>query len=364
LVLVGLVGCASPEAPPFKTGGVAVEGNSVYFTHSRMDFGTTSVRMPTSLLVNSVELLHPPNDCGSPALAGIGLLPAAAAIGDVPDGMTSAFDVVWSGAVAARIRVSYSVPYQCGSVTSSLGGTSTFTFFDNDRVVRVDEGLQSNTSGQALAGPTSCACASADPFRFQSFWALASGEVYDKTFTKGTVTDATACIPIDTVMIGARYKSAGMIAETRGYPVIRDQFGVEQANSWPASVPAVERSVSQLVVLPRDESDQMACAKAAAIIEDYPPIVLNGSEMVLPDENGIYVATRQYEETLTISTNARDMPSSFVLDVDMGRTNHLKVTDDFGDTQYNVQAMGSRLLLSLPAISRTDRSRVSIEPLD
>jgi hypothetical protein len=71
------------------------------------------------------------------------------------------------------------------------------------------------------------------------------------------VTDATACIPIDTMMIGARYKSAGMIAETRGYLVIRDPFGVE-----------------------------------------------------------------------------------------------------------NIQAMGSRLLLSLPAIARNQRSRVSIEPLD
>jgi hypothetical protein len=329
-----------------------------------MDFGTTSVRMPTSFLVNNVELLRAPSDCGSPALAGIGLLPVAAAIGEVPDGMTSSFEVVWSGAVAARIRVSYSVPYDCGTLMSSVSGTTTFTFFDNDRVVRVDEGLQSNTSGQALPGPASCGCTSADPFRFQSFWALASGEVYDKTFTKGTVTDATACIPIDTMMIGARYTSAGMVAEMRGYPVIRDQFGVDEANSWPAKVPVVERSVSELVILPRDESDHMACANAAAIIEDYPPIVLNGTEMVLPDENGIYVATGQYGGALTIATNARDMPSSFVLDVDMGGTKHLKVTDDYGDTQYNIQAMGSRLMLSLPAIARNQRSRVSIEPLD
>ena len=33
-------------------------------------------------------------------------------------------------------------------------------------------------------------------------------------------------------------------------------------------------------------------------------------------------------------------------------------------TQYNIQGMGSRLMLSLPAIARDQRSRVSIEPLD
>jgi hypothetical protein len=330
-----------------------------------MDFGTTSVRMPKSFVVNNAELLRPPSDCGSPALAGVGLLPAAAAFAEVPDGMTSSFDVIWSGAVAVRIRVSYAVPYHCGTIDSSLTGTSTFTFFDNDRLVRVDEALQPNTSGQALPGPSTCGCASTDPFRFQSYWALASGDVYDKTYTKRTVTDATACVPIDTVMVGVRYMSAGMVADARTYPVIRDQFGVDQANSWPANVPAIERSVSQLVVLPRDASDPTACAKAAAIIEAYPPIVLNGGEMVMPDENGIYVATRKYEGDLTISTNARDMPSSFVLDVDMGGVEHLKVTDDYGATQYNVQAMGARLLLSLPAIGQNyQRSRGAIEPLD
>ena len=364
-MFVGLVGCASPETPPFKTGGVGVEGNSVYFTHSRMDFGTTSVKMPTSLVVNNVELLRPRGDCGAPALAGIGLLPAATAIGEIPDGMTSSFDVLWSGAVAVRIRVSYSVPYHCGTVNSSLSGTSTFTFFDNDRVVRVDEALQANTSGQALPGPSTCGCTSADPFRFESFWAFATGDVYDKTFTKKTVTDATACIPIDTMMVGVRYNSAGMVAEARGYPVVREQFGVDQANSWPANLPTIERSVSEVVVLPRDGADATACANAAAIIEDYPPIVLNGGETVMPDENGIYISTRTYNETLTVSTNARDMPSSFVLDVDMGATRHLKVTDDYGATQYNVQEIGNRVLLSLPAIGQKyQRSRVSIEPLD
>lgn len=362
LVVVGLVGCASPSSPPFL--GVSVESErTVYFGASMMDFGGTSILMPTRLDIDRAAVLEEPTTCGPLTRIGTALYPAVSAVGEAPDGRTTEFEIVWRGPVAARIRTGYEMPYECGGVMTKLTGTTTFTFFGNDRVIRVDENQIASTASQSLPASSACGCTTTAAYAHMSYWAFSSGQVHDKNFVIGPVQDAPACIAIDTVMIGMKYFGTSVFANNdAGHPIVEQTFGGTDGSNWPGGG-APAKTTSELAAVPRGDDEAMACAQAIEHIEGYPPIVLNGGDEIVP-EDGIYHATKRYHETVTITTNMRSIPSSFVLEIDLDGAKHVRVTDDFGDKPtYNVQQLpDGHLLFDLPPISSVSTSRISLEP--
>ncbi|HTL35342.1 MAG TPA: hypothetical protein VL326_19570 [Kofleriaceae bacterium] len=348
LALLAVAACAEPPTPFFTKGGPLIENDSVvYFGAATAEFGTNTVALPLHITANGMDVLHPGNGC-APGLVGVSLAPAVEidATTDAPSRVPLVPE--WRGRSVVRVRAEINVPFQCGTASSQFIGTSTYMFFSNDRVVRIDEGIRPSS---AALDDDACACAGAapaDPYRLTTFWSFRNGTVYDSQLVPGPVTNKAACIDLGDVMIAVRYEDTdSSISAAKGNPIAEQQLLPPSSAGWDAGQ-AGSRSVSH-VAFSVNSNKAMACDEAMAKIT-YPTVFVE-NEAVLPVE-GIYRATaKRYASPVHVRV-PQNVTSNFVLELDMGQVDHLKISlpDRVIDT-YVVQQLGDHLLLDLPALA-------------
>jgi hypothetical protein len=357
LLLLGLVACATPAESVVNNGGAGMLGDAVYFSTSRMDLGTLTLRLPTSLVVNGEDVLKPREACRE-SLIGVQLYPAAAtAVGDAAIGMTTAFDVDLHGSAVFRMTSSYSVPYSCTqSGMQMLTGSTTYTFFPSGRVIRRDHDLVATTT--PLPDSTRCtsACSPGDPFHFTSFWAFRTAEVVDAKGASGTVLNAPACVIANGATIAIKYSGTSTQAGNFNEGTIVSQDLAPSTQAWPGDLAPLQAE-SQILIQPG--TDPLGCKAVLDGLSD-PPLEING-ESIAADQ-GIYMATQKAYTGVTTIRASAGQPFGFALMIDLGGADHARVTFDGNVSDYySVQVEGKYAVFYFPTMSTTDV--LTIEPL-
>lgn len=358
LVLLAVAACAQPVTPFYTRGGPAIEsGHVVYFGAATADFGVDTVALPVSITANGMELLHPAENC-SPGLVGLSLSPATEVNAATQVPSRKPLVVEWPGRSVVRVRADIDVPFQCGSTSSQFAGASTFMFFSNDRIVRIDEGIR--PSSVALADDA-CTCTGAlDPYRLTTFWSFANGTVHTSDYSPGPVTNKEACIDLGDVMVAVRYEdtsSFSSISAATGVPIAEQQLLAPSSTTWAAGQEGA-RSVSHIAL--SVGTDKPAACREALDKITYPTVFVDDEEVPVVD--GIYRATaKRYTSPVHVGV-PQTTTQNFVLELDMGKVEHLRISipDRVIDT-YSVQQLGDHLLLDLPAL--TSGGNLTIESI-
>ena len=360
LWLLAIAGCAEPGTPFFARGGVTFQNRTVYMGPTRMDFGSIATPLPTGFFLSDqnpeVQVLRARDTC-VPSLAGVQLYPVVTAVGDDPKGLQGALEVLMPGPAVLRLKATYEIPYTCGTASTKLTGTSTFTFFPDARIIRSDENLVGTTENLSTSAACSCS-GTADPFSFTSFWAFERGEVYDETFAKKTVFDAPACIVIDKrFTLGIKYDGQRTSAgDATGYPIVGQEMSM-QMQSWPANHPP-QSAKSHVGVVTGETA--ASCAEALAKLDDGRLAVDVASERLYA-KDGIYEATARAYRTPTEVRVPVNHPG-FALAIDLGGAKHARVRlgNDVSDN-YLVQEFGEYVLFFFNGLDAGNA--LTIEPL-
>lgn len=346
LVLFGVAACADPGTPFYTRGGPVVDnGTVVYFGAATAEFGSSTVALPLHISALGEDILHPAETC-TPGLVGLSLYPATELNAATPAPSRKELVTEWPGRSVARVRADIDVPFQCGQTTSQFTGSSTFMFFSNDRIVRIDENIQ--PSSAALADDACTCSGTPDPYSLKTFWTFRNGTVFNSDFMPGPVTNKEACIDLGDVMVAVRYEGMdSSISAGTGVPIAEQQLLPQSSTTWAAGQQGM-RSVSH-VALAVGTDRKMACEEAISKIT-YPTVYVENDSVPVVD--GIYRAiAKTYTSPVRVSV-PQTITQNFVLELDMGSVDHLRLTfpDRVLDT-YTVQQLGTHLLLDLPALS-------------
>jgi hypothetical protein len=356
LVLVGVTACAEPGTPFYTRGGPIVEnGNVVYFGAVAAEFGSNTVALPLHISANGADILHPAETC-TPGLVGLSLYPAMEVNAATQAPSRNPLVTEWPGRAVARVRADIDAPFQCGSSQSQFTGSSTFMFFSNDRIVRIDENIQ--PSSVALADDACTCSGTPDPYSLKTFWSFRNGTVFNTDFMPGPVTNKPACIDLGDVMVAVRYEGTdSTISATTGVPIAEQQLLPQSSTTWAAGQMGT-RSVSH-IALSVGNDRQVACREAIEKIT-YPTVFVEND--AVPVVEGIYRATAKTYTSPVRVTVPQMINQNFVLELDMGSVDHVRVSlpDRILDT-YVVQQLGNHLLLDLPALN--DGMELTIESI-
>jgi hypothetical protein len=371
-LLIGFAACAQPSGTSeTNTQIIHVDfvDNKTRVTAPgyQMTFGAAgTVRLPEQLAIigefprgNVLGI----DTCPRESLIGASIYPGATTFGGQSlsaAGETGTSDsfLELAGPAVARVRVTYSVPYSCGS-KQHLKGEQTMTFFPDGRIVRRDVVTSSDTE---LPGGVLCGCDNImvpdSGYFFTLSYAFASGaqivDNMERITQQGDLTEV--CARFTDATIGLRWLDA---SNTRISPNAQPSFVLDMMTSSSAPFPVVSNAthVSHMMIASANTSP--SCGGVLAQMTQVPIVV--DDMTITAGSDGIYTDAREHASAFSIHATKAVPP--FALLLKLG--DHAKITSSVHADKafFTVQIVdtGSKILWFRDGLAAGEL--VTIEPL-
>jgi hypothetical protein len=331
-------GCADP-GEPFQqrlnlsqpmTGQQRINGPGYEMTLGR-DIDNTRLELPTSFRIADAYEVLASGMCPTEGLAGIAIYPGVIASGEVP--ATSSIRVTQQGAAIVQLAIDFEVDYQCGG-SQTLAGTTTYTFFTSNRIVRHDEITSSSTTTLSRPVPQPCGCANFDAnYFFTSFWSFNSDRLLDLEGDEVATGNALqrGCTRFGEHLLGVEWLQSGptRVVRPSGFPVSVYDFaaGVQ-------TLPARSASVTSSINIGFNIADDRRCLDAHANLVRN-PIIVDGMQIFAEERSGLYIDTRVHTGgQFELRAEDGDVPP-FGIILDLGTAKYARVSRSQG--AYAVQ---------------------------
>jgi hypothetical protein len=317
VVAVAAAGCANVPPDPRDlrlldvdeaTGRVSSNDRAPLLFN--LQFASSGARMPQSLSINGVNRLAE-GQCPNEGGIGIAVYPAAVAAapmlgGDPTASSTLTFDM--AGPAVARVKVEWTLPFECNLAQRQGKGTSTFTIFPNGRIVRHD--VTTPTAVALSVDTNPCGCSAESNFYLTSYWAFTPAQNVNPDGSPFTDGGTAGCAVYGNHMIAVAWPDS----HTR---VITDNAVSAFTYEWVTDSMTLSPDERELVsaIQISKETAPAKCADALADLDDF-PITVAGSSIVT-DDSGIYIDNRHHTARVEISAPRR-IPRGFAVALDVG----------------------------------------------
>jgi hypothetical protein len=334
-----------------STGRVASTSRApVQFT---MEFADRGARMPQRLVLDGVNRLAE-GQCPNEGGIGIAVYPAALAAAPMLGGDTTAsstLTVDMAGPAVARVKVEWTMPFECNLAQREGKGTSTFTIFPNGRIVRHD--ITKPTAVALSVDTNPCGCSAESNFYLTSYWAFAPTQNVNPDGTPFIDGSLAGCAVYASHMIGVAWPDS----HTR---VITDNNVSAFTYEWVTDSTTLspdERELVSAIVMSKGTA-AAKCGDVLADLDDF-PIMIDGSS-VSTDDSGIYVDMRSHTGRVEISAPRR-VPSGFAVSLDVGGFGEITRSPPADGDWYGSQSDNGRTLFWFRDALAVGE-KISIEP--
>jgi hypothetical protein len=338
VVALAIAGCADPGDFYLQRVYITNPRTSQIQVHGpgyEMTFQQRDTRLPESLrIASAVEALDGTAQCPQESLAGIAVFPATHVAGNVTDdAISSSIEVVESGAGVVSVAVTYEVPYSCMGA-QSVRGTTTYTFYSSNRIVRHD---RVSATMNDLVGTTGCACngGTANMWFFTSYWAFNTPRLVDRAavpFTDGRAARET-CAQVGNHLIAHAWsegRTRTALANHNATVYDFDTDGTLNADTYEVT------SAIQIGFGDDDRNIPVPESKCNELHQGLidVPLTVDGTR-IETNEHGFYVDPNVHTGgTFELLADDGDIPPFGVV-LDIGSSRHVRVARSEGS--YSVQ---------------------------